>query len=299
MNRIFEEISKSVNENVFSKLGKRSLTVFLVGAGQENPSSIREPVRKELESKKYIKWFDVYYPEELFEELILSGTQFDLLSLENFLAKNVHTVAIILESEGAIAELGAFANHKDLNDRLVVIIDKKYRKKKSFIMLGPVRYLRNKTKSIVIFHDFINPKIDKLGEQIRNAVRKISKGVNIDYSVKNPIAAQHFLLAAIYVTEPVKMDILTSMINSIIKRRTSKNIIIAKSSLNILLRSSEVILQDGEYMLTRVGFNRLMQTLKFEPEGYNILNLLDKLRVKVLNQTLRKKRQWQSMERAG
>jgi len=298
MNRIFEEISKSVNENVFSKLGQSNLTVFLVGAGQKNPSSIRKSVREELESKKYISWFDVYYPEELFEEFILSGTQFDLLSLENLLAKNVHTVAIILESPGAIAELGAFANHKDLRDRLVVIIDKKYRKKKSFIMLGPVRYLRNKTRSIVIFHNFRNPKIDKLVEQIRNAVRKISKDVDIDYSVKNPIAAQHFLLAAIYVTEPVKMDILTSMINSII-RRTSKNIIIVKSSLNILLRSNEVIFQDGEYMLTKVGFNRLMQTLKFEPEGYSILNLLDKLRVKVLNQTLRKQRQWQSMERAG
>ena len=298
MNRIFEEISKSVNENVFSKLGQSNLTVFLVGAGQKNPSSIRKSVREELESKKYISWFDVYYPEELFEEFILSGTQYDLLSLENLLAKNVHSVVIILESQGAIAELGAFANHKGLSDRLVVIIDKKYRKDKSFIMLGPVRYLQNKTKSIVIFHNIRNPKIDKLGEQIRKAVRKISKDVSIDYSVKNPIAAQHFLLAAIYVTEPVKMDILTSMINSIIKR-TSKNIIILKSSLNILLRSSEVISQNGEYMLTRVGFNRLMQTLKFEPEGYNILNLLDKLRVKVLNKTLRKQRKWQFMERAG
>ena len=46
MNRIFEEISKSINENVFSKLGQRSLTVFLVGAGKENPSSIRDSVRK-------------------------------------------------------------------------------------------------------------------------------------------------------------------------------------------------------------------------------------------------------------
>jgi len=298
MNIIYEEISKSINDNVFSKLGKRSLTVFLVGAGQENPSSIRDSVRKELQSKKYISWFDVYYPEELFEEFILSETQYDLLSLENLLAKNVHTVVIILESSGAIAELGAFANHKDLRDRLVVIIDKKYRKKKSFIMLGPVRYLQNETKSIVIFHNIRNPKVDKLGEQIRYAVRKISKDVSIDYSVKNPIAAQHFLLAAIYVTEPVKMDILTSMINSII-RRTSKNIIIVKSSLKILLRSNEVIFQDGKYMLTRVGFNRLIQTLKFEPEGYSIQNLLDKLRVKVLNLTLRKQRQWKSMERAG
>jgi len=297
MNIIFEEISKSVHDNIFSKLGQRSLTVLLVGAGQEKSSSLRETVRKELENKKYFTWFDVYYPEDLFEELI-SETQFDLLTLENLLAKDVHTVAIILESSGAIAELGAFANHKNLCDRLVVIIDKKYRKKKSFIMLGPVRYLQNKTKSIVIFHNFRDPEINKLGEQIRNAIRKISKDVDVDYSVKNPIAAQHFLLAAIYITGPVKRDILTSMINSII-RKTNKNIIIVRSSLNILLRSDEVIFQDGEYMLTRVGVDRLIKTLKFEPEGYNILNLLDKLRVEVLNRTLRKQRQWQYMERAG
>ena len=297
MNIIFEEISKSVHDNIFSKLGQRSLTVLLVGAGQEKSSSLRETVRKELENKKYFTWFDVYYPEDLFEELI-SETQFDLLTLENLLAKDVHTVAIILESSGAIAELGAFANHKNLCDRLVVIIDKKYRKKKSFIMLGPVRYLQNKTRSIVIFHNFRDPEINKLGEQIRNAIRKISKDVDVDYSVKNPIAAQHFLLAAIYITGPVKRDILTSMINSII-RKTNKNIIIVRSSLNILLRSDEVIFQDGEYMLTRVGVDRLIKTLKFEPEGYNILNLLDKLRVEVLNRTLRKQRQWQYMERAG
>lgn len=178
---MFEEIAKLINEDVFAKLRERSLTVFLVGVSQESSTSVRESIRKELIGRRYGNWLDVYYPEELFEELIRSRAHYDLLSLENLLAKNVHAVVIILESPGAIAELGSFANHKKLRDRLIVVIDEKYRKANSFIILGPVRYLKKNTKSIVIFHNLRKPQIVELGEQIRGAARKISAGVQVRY----------------------------------------------------------------------------------------------------------------------
>ncbi len=285
---MLKEISKCINEDVFAKLGKRSLTVFLVGAGQESPNSIRESIRKELTKSRYYNWLDVYYPENLFEELMGSKANFDLLSLENLLAKSVHAVVIILESPGAIAELGAFSNHAELSDRLVVVINKKYRKDKSFIILGPVRYLIKKNKSVVIFHNLGNPQIEILGRQIREAVRKISKDVKVDISVANPVFAQYFLLSVIYVMEPVQKEILNSIVQAVGGLTPDSVITIVTSSLNILLRKEEVILRDGKYLLTREGLERLRLTLKLEPEGQSIIQSLDKLRVKVLNKTLRK-----------
>ena len=297
---MFEEIAKLINEDVFAKLRERSLTVFLVGASQESSTSIRESIRKELIGLRYRNWLDVYYPEELFEELIRSGDHFDLLNLENLLAESVHAVVIILESPGAIAELGSFANHKKLRDRLIVVIDEKYRKANSFIILGPVRYLDKNTKSIVIFHNLREPQIVKLGARIRMAVREISEDVQVDTSVANPIAAQHFLLVAIYLMEPVPRGILDDMIQTVGVHHSKKFItIIVTSSLNILMRQREVILQEGKYRLTREGIERLRLTMKLEPEGQSIERSLDKLRVKILNHTLRgQKRLLQSRERA-
>ena len=296
---MFEEIAKLINEDVFAKLRERSLTVFLVGASQESSTSIRESIRKELIGRRYRNWLDVYYPEELFEELIRSGDHFDLLNLENLLAESVHAVVIILESPGAIAELGSFANHKKLRDRLIVVIDEKYRKANSFIILGPVRYLKKNTKSIVLFHNLRKPQIVELGEQIRGAVRKISAGVQVDTSVANPIAAQHFLLVAIYLMDSVPREILDDVMQAVGVHHSETITIIVTSSLNILLRQREVILQDGKYRLTREGLERLRLTMKLEHEGQSIERSLDKLRVKILNHSLRgQKRLLQSRERA-
>jgi len=281
-----------IDEHVFTQLAKRRITVFLVGAGRESPNSLRQAIYKELTSRVFYRaWFDVYYPEEIFEELIRGRGHFDLLSLENLLAKSVHSVVIILESPGAIAELGAFSNQKGLCDRLVVVVDEKYRKAKTFIMLGPVRYLNKKTKSIVIFHNLRNPLLEELGTQIREAVRRISRGVQIETSVANPIAAQHFILSAIYLMEPVGREILNEMVQAVRRKTPSKaTTIIVTSSLNILLRQREVILRDGKYRLTHEGLERLRLAMKSEPQGRSIEHLLDEVRVKILNRTLRGQR---------
>ena len=284
---MFEQVSKVINEDVFPKLQQRNLTVFLVGASRGTPTSIRESVRKKLIGRRYYTWFDVYYPEELFEELMASRARFDLLRLENLLAKSVHAVVIILESAGAIAELGAFANHGELCNRLVVVVDRKYRKARSFIALGPVRYLHMNTESIVIFHDLKNPAVEELGTHIRQAVRRISKKVQVDTSVANPIAAQHFLLVATYVMQPVQREALNSMIHAAQAQPPEDITAIVTSSLNILLRQQEVILQDGKYGLTKQGLERLRRVVKLEPKGREIERLLDKLRVGILNRTLR------------
>jgi hypothetical protein len=55
------------------------------------------------------------------------------------------------------------------------------------------------------------------------------------------------------------------------------------------LRNKELILLSGKYELTKEGLKRITDLLKHQWPG-NIL--LDKLRVAVLNNTLRRKRRW-------
>lgn len=310
-NGIIREISHLINNHIFSKLNYKNYNIFLVGAGKENPNSIRDIIRKELTEWQYINRMDVYYPEELFEELMKNKPYFDLLSLENILAKSVHAIVIILESPGSIAELGAFSNHNLLQDKLVVIVDKKYKNKKSFINYGLLRFL-GKTKSRIIFHDFsdlnfnVLDNIDELMssikkymrsqkfiEKVRKSIRDISEKVKIDNTVSNPILAQYFLLSAIYIMEPIKKEKINLMLQSIISEGIRDSIdkpsieIIFHSALNILLLRKEVSLRDEKYYLTQTGINRLYQSSNLYNGRADFEENLDDMRIKLLNSTLR------------
>jgi len=98
--------------------------------------------------------------------------------------------------------------------------------------------------------------------------------------------------------DSVPREILDDVMQAVGVHHSENITIIVTSSLNILLRQREVILQDGKYRLTREGVERLRLTMKLEPEGQSIGRSLDKLRVKILNSTLRgKKKLLQSRER--
>lgn len=287
---MLQEISKAINEDVFPRLKTRNLNVFLVGAARGSPGSLRDSVRNELLKWKYLSYMDIYYPEELFTELLGRGKDYDLLSLENLLAGSVHAVVIILESPGAIAELGAFANHKELCDRLVVVVDEKHKKAKSFIALGPLRYLEERTKSKVIYHNLRKPDLSKLDKEIRQGVKSVAEKQEIDTSIRNPIAAQHFLLGTIYVTAPVEVNVLKGLLRAAQSESAGEIETTVACALNILRRNREILLRDGKYELTDQGMRRLRRTIKLEPEGRQVEECLDELRVAVLNRVLRRKK---------
>lgn len=288
---IYKEIAELIHKHIFQVLVRNQLNVFLIGSEQGTRNSLRDPLRKELLDVLYYPSLEVFYPEELFDELFQGRNQIDLLRLENLLAKSVHAIVIVLESPGAIAELGAFANHEELKKRLIVIVDQKYKKDKSFIMLGPVKMLK-KTNGAVIYYDFEdrnNESLKKLGEQTRGDIRRIAKQVTPDNTIKNLINAQFFLLAAVYVMQPIGWLEINEMIKAIGGEDEEIVLAIANSSLNILLRNKELVLLSGKYELTKEGLKRITDLLRHRWPS-NII--LDKLRVVVLNNTLRKNRRW-------
>jgi hypothetical protein len=140
---IFERIYKDIFNNTFSK----ACYVFLCGgAGEKN---MRDIVRPGLESLG----FQVFYPEDLFIEMLNRDKKSDLLEYENLLADNSTIICIICESIGSAVELGAFVQNDNIKQKLIVAIEHKHSRQKSFVMMGPVKHLqKSNNDGLVVFN---------------------------------------------------------------------------------------------------------------------------------------------------
>ena len=84
--------------------------------------------------------YEIFRPEEI-KSWQNDGVFKNLMDFESDLASICSLVVIILESEGAIAELGAFSQLKDLSKKLIVIVSDEHADRLSFINLGILRYI--------------------------------------------------------------------------------------------------------------------------------------------------------------
>jgi len=73
----------------------------------------------------------------------------DLLSFEEELSQLASVTVIILESPGAIAELGAFCVNEKISKNLVIVLSEDHHESKSFITLGPLRKID--TESVLVY----------------------------------------------------------------------------------------------------------------------------------------------------
>ena len=149
------KILKKIYTNIFCSFEEQYIIVFLCGgASTKTKKSLRDKIRIMLENeKKRYSWLlpiKVFYPEDLLIEVLNKTKDADLLSYEQFLANNSHIIAIICESAGSLVELGAFTNNEYTVNKVIAAVEKKRVKDKSFIMLGPIKYLKRKNKLNVV-----------------------------------------------------------------------------------------------------------------------------------------------------
>ena len=128
---------KSHLDNTVSRFITYPKFVFLCGAaydkcGYENTN--RGITDKYLRRKSG----DVFIvlSEKLWEHGFNSNI--DLLTFEEFLAEVSDSIILFVESPGSFCELGAFAYAEKLfSDKLIIVIDEKYKGDTSFIITGP------------------------------------------------------------------------------------------------------------------------------------------------------------------
>jgi hypothetical protein len=105
-----------------------------------------------------LKQFRFFEAEKVI--MSLSEKKEDLLSIEGKLSQYSDCIIIVLESEGAIAEAGAFAFLEKIARIVLLVNDGRFKKEESFINLGPIAKIE---------------KISKFGKTIYTNMRSILK----------------------------------------------------------------------------------------------------------------------------
>lgn len=73
----------------------------------------------------------------------------DLLQFEEQIASIARLILVICESPGAIAEVSAFSQIKEISDKLLVLVHSEFYSQNSFIKDGPIRHLERMNESSV------------------------------------------------------------------------------------------------------------------------------------------------------
>lgn len=267
----------------------KDTSIFLCGGASKEQSQIRFRLGKFIEiiNSKYS--YSIFYPETLFTEILLGHNKTDLLSLENFLAESVNAVVLPLQSAGTFTELGAFCNHPKLKDKLIVIIDPQYKLDNSFINSGPIKFLRNNSKSIIIYSKLTEENISKISQKITKAARDIKQHNPLEPSIENPLISKLFYLSIIYIFDPIDRDLLNSILCYLIPK--DKNNSIKDTIMTSILKEKNIRLVNNKlFSFKEHGFDIYLRKIGYTQK--DIVTLLDKLsefRIEVINFYYRKK----------
>ncbi|WP_322200862.1 retron St85 family effector protein [Acutalibacter intestini] len=161
------DIFKQIYDDVFLKVYAKSIYLFLCGgAGKDN---VRNKVRSLLEKED----LRIFYPEDLFMELLNRNKYADLLEYENLLAQNADIICVLCESFGSAVELGAFCQVDAIRDKMIVGIEKRYARDRSFIMLGPIKHIQKERKDAVI--EYRKDALDDLVSAIVKQAKRMKR----------------------------------------------------------------------------------------------------------------------------
>jgi hypothetical protein len=279
-------ISNKIRDDIYKPAFNFRTTVFLCGADITQKDKIRYKIAEAL---KWRFWADIIYPEDIFDELLYSSKTKDLLSLEGLLADSVDAIVLIPESPGSFAELGAFANDELLRSKLICLVDKKYKKDKSFINQGPLRLVKKANAFGLIFidPDDIEGEIDKLISSLRKMKKASAKrGDKISL-----LQLENFLLPSIYLLEPVSKDTLVKLVASATEDKLN-SFQTTTTALTILIKKKQIQLTVKGYKLTTLGLETFFafQKTKSRIKRQDEIIEIDNLRLEILNLKYRNKK---------
>ncbi len=128
----------AIESSLVHRPKKTNRFVFLCGANKKkNEISERRKALIAFASKN-LPHNKFFLAEKVFTFLSAEGHKGNLIDIENQISRFSDHILIILESQSAFAELGAFS-HEELRKKLIVINDKKFEDAESFVNLGPIK----------------------------------------------------------------------------------------------------------------------------------------------------------------
>ena len=138
--------------------------IFLCGGDiaqwETSPTSARAVLRQSLNNEKHTHLQKRLILAEDINDWFDGSIYSDLVTFEQHLAALSSSIILIVESPGAIAELGSFTATTEIRKKLFVIIAQLYYDEKSFIKLGPINFLENENKKYTAVFDWVQKSCD-------------------------------------------------------------------------------------------------------------------------------------------
>jgi len=138
-----------MNRAVTAKAKAEPVDVFVMGPGKRNTSAADATrLRRELIQRCKDEGHSAYAEhKDIRTQVAALGPNTDLCTLEVLYAEQVDILVFIPSSHGAAAEIGYFAALSDPDKaksmaRSLVLLDRSFRRKKGFVVDGPVRILK-------------------------------------------------------------------------------------------------------------------------------------------------------------
>ena len=139
-------------EDLSKDIAQKKIGCFLCGAGVGTEGySTRESLRNFLTNECKV---DVVFGEDLPERIKFPRSQrkLDLQTMESEYAKSVDLTILMLDSPGAIAELGSFCMIPRIRCHLYVLIPDRFHRTESYIARGPLDLLARMHSLSVIYY---------------------------------------------------------------------------------------------------------------------------------------------------
>lgn len=293
--------ASDIREKIFRQSLSSKTDIFLCGGSEKH--HIRYKLSKLLENVAFYK-YNLVFPEDIFDEMLSGASGYDLLKLENILADSVDVIIVLPESQGSIAELGAFTNHDTLRDKILCIQDTKHKKHKSFINNGPVKLLKASKKSEVVFIDYkhitqlnsgnkLTLFFDHELRKIVTAIKRISEKSEKKPKITNIIQTENFILPCIYLFEPIKRYSLIELVQTASEESDEIAEVATRSTLTSLIKQNIVTSTSQGYILTKSGLKKI-QNLGYKSlsrYSYDV-DIMDNIRADYLSSSLRGKKSY-------
>lgn len=280
----FAQTLDIIYKELFLKIQQGTLDVFLCGGvSTKKEISARDKLKKKLEANNS---FRILYPEDLFMDILNLNKNHNLLFLEQILANNCDCICIVCESVGAFVELGAFTNNADTFQKVIALVQTKYKNQKSFIMLGPIKYIQANKKDNVIFY---NSNLDEAQEKLAHVINGY-KAKKTPKKLDTIVGLHYFILLVLYFFRRIEMKKTIEALKSIMKQNgfiiTDSNFdIVFKSAMKLLYKERAVERDSASgidcYCLTDEGLTTCYKLIS-KARVFDKYYLCDRIRLGVL-----------------
>ena len=295
MNPRVIDIASKLRDYFLGPAATSDISIFLCGGAGRTEHELRRRLGATLTRLKSKYRYSIFYPEDMFVELVLGHQKQDLLTLENLLARSVSAVTILLQSPGTFTELGAFSNHDLLKNKLVVVVDPKHMKSQSFINTGPLRHLRKETSSRVLFLKMDEFNLDLLSKGVAEAARGIASAHPPNRDLTNPIVCYELYLALLYVLDPVPRRAFALVAGALMPDAKQLAEIASETVVNGMINNGDALLVSQNVVISQKGVETLYAGAGSGRRLATLKGFLSGLRISALNGQLRKryKRFWE------